>query len=35
VRANGETLTGKYTILHHTSKKKLKAKKQNMKEWLA
>jgi len=31
---NGETLTGKYTVLHRTSKKKLKAKKQNVKEWL-
>ena len=31
---NGETLTGKYTVLHRTSKKKLKAKKLNVKEWL-
>jgi len=31
---NGETLTRKYTVLHRTSKKKLKAKKQNVKEWL-
>ena len=31
---NGETLTGKYTVLHRTSKKKLKAKKQSVKEWL-
>ncbi len=31
---NGETLTGKYTVLHRTSKKKLKTKKQNVKEWL-
>lgn len=31
---NGKTLTGKYTVLHRTSKKKLKAKKQNVKEWL-
>jgi Retron-type reverse transcriptase len=31
---NGETLTGKYTVLHRTSKSKLKAKKQNVKEWL-
>lgn len=31
---NGETLTGKYTLLHRTSKKKLRTKKQNVKEWL-
>jgi len=31
---NGETLTGKYTVLHRTSKKKLKAKKQNVRDWL-
>ena len=31
---NGETLTGKYTVMHRTSKKKLKVKKQNVKEWL-
>lgn len=31
---NGETLTGKYTVLHRTSKMKLKVKKQNVKEWL-
>lgn len=31
---NGETLTGKYTIVYRTSKKKLKAKKQAVKEWL-
>jgi group II intron reverse transcriptase/maturase len=31
---NGTTLTGKYTVLHRTSKKKLKAKKQAVKEWL-
>lgn len=31
---NGETRTGKYTVLHRTSQKKLKAKKQNVKEWL-
>jgi group II intron reverse transcriptase/maturase len=31
---NGQTLTGKYTVLHRTSKKKLKAKKQAVKEWL-
>ena len=31
---NGETLTGKYTVLHRTSKKKMEAKKQNVKEWL-
>jgi group II intron reverse transcriptase/maturase len=31
---NGKTLTGKYTVLHRTSKKKLKAKKQAVKEWL-
>ncbi len=31
---NGETRTGKYTVLHRTSKKKLKAKKQMVKEWL-
>ncbi len=31
---NGETRTGKYTVLHRTSKKKLKAKKQIVKEWL-
>ena len=31
---NGKTLTGKYTVLHRTSKKKLIAKKQAVKEWL-
>lgn len=31
---NGKTLTGKYNVLHRTSKKKLKAKKQAVKEWL-
>ena len=31
---NGTTLTGKYTVLHRTSQKKLKAKKQAVKEWL-
>ena len=31
---NGETRTGKYTVLHRTSKAKLKAKKQIVKEWL-
>lgn len=31
---NGETLTGKYRIIYRTSKKKLKAKKQAVKEWL-
>lgn len=31
---NGETLTGKYRIIYRTSKKKLNAKKQSVKEWL-
>ena len=31
---NGETLTGKYRIIYRTSKKKLKSKKQAVKEWL-
>lgn len=31
---NGETLTGKYRVMHRTSQKKLKAKKQTVKEWL-
>jgi group II intron reverse transcriptase/maturase len=31
---NGETLTGKYRIVYRTSKKKLKAKKQAVREWL-
>lgn len=31
---NGVTLTGKYTVLHRTSKKKLKTKKQSVKGWL-
>jgi group II intron reverse transcriptase/maturase len=31
---NGTTRTGKYTALHRTSKQKLKAKKQAVKEWL-
>ncbi len=31
---NGETRTGKYTVLHRTSQKKLKAKKQIVKQWL-
>lgn len=31
---NGGTLTGKYRIIYRTSKKKLKAKKQAVKEWL-
>lgn len=31
---NGETLTGKYRIIYRTSKKKLKAKKESVREWL-
>lgn len=31
---NGETRTGKYCVAHQTSRKKLKAKKQAVKEWL-
>ena len=31
---NGMTLTGKYRVVYRTSKKKLKAKKQAVKEWL-
>jgi len=31
---NGKTRTGKYTVLHRTSQKKLKEKKQAVKEWL-
>ena len=31
---NGETLTGKYRIIYRTSQKKMKAKKQAVKEWL-
>ena len=31
---NGKTLTGKYRIVYRTSKKKLEAKKQAVKEWL-
>ena len=31
---NGKTLTGKYRVVYRTSKKKLKAKKQAVKEWL-
>jgi group II intron reverse transcriptase/maturase len=31
---NGMTQMGKYTVLHRTSKNKLKAKKQNVREWL-
>ena len=31
---NGKTRAGKYTVLHLTSMKKLKAKKQAVKEWL-
>ena len=31
---NGETLTGKYRIVYKTSAKKLKAKKEAVKEWL-
>ena len=31
---NGRTLKGKYTVTHRTSMKKLKAKKQTVKEWL-
>ncbi len=31
---NGVTLTGKYTVLHRTSKEKLKTKKQSVKGWL-
>lgn len=31
---NGKTLTGKYTVLHRTSKKKLVAKKESVKGWL-
>ena len=32
---NGETRTGKYRIVYRTSKKKLEAKKQAVKEWLS
>jgi group II intron reverse transcriptase/maturase len=32
---NGETRTGKYRVVHRTSKKKLTAKKQAVKEWMA
>ena len=31
---NGKTRTGKYRVVHRTSQKKLKAKKQAVKEWL-
>lgn len=31
---NGETRTGKYMVSHRTSQKKLKAKKQTVKEWI-
>jgi len=31
---NGETRTGRYRVVHRTSKKKLKQKKQSVKEWL-
>jgi len=31
---NGKTLTGKYRIIYRTSRKKLKAKKQAVKDWL-
>jgi RNA-directed DNA polymerase len=31
---NGETITGKYRIIHRTSKQKMKAKKLNVKNWL-
>jgi group II intron reverse transcriptase/maturase len=31
---NSKTLTGKYTVLHRTSKHKLEVKKQAVKEWL-
>jgi hypothetical protein len=31
---NGKTITGKYTIVYRTSRKKLKSKKQTVKEWL-
>jgi len=31
---NGMTMTGKYRVVYRTSKKKLKAKKQAVKEWL-
>jgi group II intron reverse transcriptase/maturase len=31
---NGKTRTGKYRIVHRTSKKKMEAKKQAVKEWL-
>ena len=31
---NGVTRNGKYTVVHRTSQKKLKVKKQNVKEWL-
>jgi len=31
---NGETLNGKYRVMHKTSKKKLKAKKESVKAWL-
>ena len=32
---NGETRSGKYRVVHRTSKKKLTAKKQAVKEWIA
>lgn len=31
---NGKTKNGKYKLIHHTSKKKLKQKKENVKKWL-
>ena len=31
---NGKTRNGKYKLIHHTSKKKLKQKKANVKKWL-
>lgn len=31
---NGKTRNGKYKLIHHTSKKKLKQKKANVKKWI-
>jgi len=31
---NGKTKNGKYKLIHHTSKKKMKQKKENVKKWL-
>lgn len=31
---NAKTLTGKYRVMHRTSKKKLKSKKENVKNWI-